>query len=138
MPVDLDRHRSLVSMLQEAFATHADRVALVSLGAELTYGQLDQHSQAWAAWLQSLDLPRGARVAIMLPNMLASPVTLIGTLKAGTVADMVVLDARATPEMALRADRIETLAEELFLLMIMGDDRAVAQTYVAGAAQKDV
>jgi len=51
---------------------------------------------------------------------------------------MVVLDARATPEMALRADRIETLAEELFLLMIMGDDRAVAQTYVAGAAQKDV
>ena len=62
----------------------------------------------------------------------------IGTLRAGSVADMVVLDARATPEMALRADRIETLAEELFLLMIMGDDRAVAQTYVAGAAQKDV
>jgi guanine deaminase len=62
----------------------------------------------------------------------------IGTLKAGSVADMVVLDARATPEMTLRADRIETLAEELFLLMIMGDDRAVAQTYVAGAAQKDV
>ncbi|MCW1955708.1 MAG: guanine deaminase [Roseobacter sp.] len=62
----------------------------------------------------------------------------IGTLEAGSVADMVVLDSRATPEMALRADRIETLAEELFLLMIMGDDRAVAQTYVAGAAQKDV
>ncbi|MCV2893586.1 guanine deaminase [Lentibacter sp. XHP0401] len=60
----------------------------------------------------------------------------IGTLEVGTAADMVVLDARATPEMALRADRIETLAEELFLLMIMGDDRAIAQTYVGGAAQK--
>jgi len=62
----------------------------------------------------------------------------IGTLEAGTAADMVVLNARATPEMRLRADRIETLAEELFLLMIMGDDRSVAQTYVGGVAQKDI
>lgn len=60
----------------------------------------------------------------------------IGTLDAGSAADMVVLDARATPEMALRAERIETLAEELFLLMIMGDDRAITQTYVGGAPQK--
>lgn len=86
MPVELERHGSLVSLLQEAFAKHADRVALVSLGAELTYGELDKQSTAWAAWLQSLDLPRAARVAIMLPNMLASPVTLVGTLKAGCVA----------------------------------------------------
>lgn len=62
----------------------------------------------------------------------------IGTLEAGSTADMVVLDARATPEMALRAERIETLAEELFLLMIMGDDRAIVETYVGGAAQKGV
>ncbi|MBU2981299.1 guanine deaminase [Lentibacter algarum] len=60
----------------------------------------------------------------------------IGTLEAGSAADMVVLDAGATPEMRLRQERVESLAEELFLLMIMGDDRAVAQTYVAGVAQK--
>ncbi len=60
----------------------------------------------------------------------------IGTLEAGTAADMVVLDAGATPEMRLRQERVETLAQELFLLMIMGDDRSVAQTYVAGVAQK--
>lgn len=59
----------------------------------------------------------------------------IGTLQAGTAADVVVLDARATPAMALRMDAAETLAEELFVLMMMGDDRAVAQTYVAGKAQ---
>ncbi|TJZ94165.1 guanine deaminase [Paracoccus gahaiensis] len=60
----------------------------------------------------------------------------IGTLAPGSMADLVVLDARATPAMALRMERARTLAEELFILQIMGDDRAVAQTYVAGRAQK--
>lgn len=60
----------------------------------------------------------------------------IGTLDAGSDADLVVLNARATPAMALRADRITTLDEELFLLTTMGDDRAVVQTYVAGRAMK--
>ena len=60
----------------------------------------------------------------------------IGTLEAGTDADFVVLDARATPEMALRADRISGLADELFLLQTLGDDRAVVETFVAGQAMK--
>ncbi|KGJ04020.1 guanine deaminase [Paracoccus halophilus] len=61
----------------------------------------------------------------------------IGTLDVGTDADLVVLDSRATPAMALRMARAETLAEELFILQIMGDDRAIAQTYVAGQAMLD-
>ncbi|MEM1345890.1 MAG: guanine deaminase, partial [Pseudomonadota bacterium] len=56
----------------------------------------------------------------------------IGTLEAGTEADVVVLDARATPAMALRMERVETLAEELFVLQTLGDDRAVRAVYVAG------
>ena len=60
----------------------------------------------------------------------------IGTLEAGTDADLVVLDARATPAMALRMERASTLAEELFVLQILGDDRAVVQTYVAGQPRK--
>ncbi len=56
----------------------------------------------------------------------------IGTLAPGTEADVVVLDCRATPAMALRAETVATLAEELFLLETLGDDRAVAATYVAG------
>lgn len=61
----------------------------------------------------------------------------IGTLDPGSDADLVVLNVNATPAMALRAERAETLAEELFILQIMGDDRAVAQTYVAGKPVKD-
>ena len=60
----------------------------------------------------------------------------IGTLDEGTDADLVVLDARATPAMSLRMETVETLAEELFLLQTLGDDRAVAEVYVAGKPAK--
>lgn len=60
----------------------------------------------------------------------------VGTLDPGTDADIVVLDARATPAMALRMERAGTLAEELFLLQTMGDDRAVRAVYVAGRPVK--
>ena len=60
----------------------------------------------------------------------------IGTLDVGTDADLVVLDARATPAMRLRADTVETLAQELFLLQTLGDDRSVVETYVAGRPAK--
>ncbi len=74
-------------------------------------------------------ITRGNAVALGLQDK-------IGTLDAGSDADIVVLDSSATPAMALRAERITTLAEELFLMQIMGDDRSIAQTYVAGVAQK--
>jgi len=60
----------------------------------------------------------------------------IGTLDVGTDADLVVLDASATPAMRIRMERIETLAQELFLLQTMGDDRAVREVYVAGRRAK--
>ncbi|MCR9089445.1 MAG: guanine deaminase [Rhodobacteraceae bacterium] len=60
----------------------------------------------------------------------------IGTLDPGSEADIVVLNAHATPAMALRMARAESLAEELFVLQMMGDDRAVVETYVSGQPQK--
>lgn len=60
----------------------------------------------------------------------------IGTLEAGTDADIVVLNAGATPEMAIRLQTVGSLSEELFLLQTLGDDRAVVETYVAGVALK--
>ncbi|MDB5525706.1 MAG: guanine deaminase [Rhizobium sp.] len=60
----------------------------------------------------------------------------IGTLEVGTDADLVVLDGAATPAMALKMEVVKTLAEELFLMQTMGDDRTIAETYVAGRAVK--
>lgn len=62
--------------------------------------------------------------------------TEFGTMAPGTYADLVVLDARATPAMRVKMERVETLAEELFLLQTLGDDRAVAETYIAGHPAK--
>jgi guanine deaminase len=60
----------------------------------------------------------------------------IGTLDEGTDADIVVLNAAATPAMRLRMETVTCLSEELFLLQTLGDDRAVVETYVAGKASK--
>jgi guanine deaminase len=60
----------------------------------------------------------------------------VGTLDVGTDADIVVLDSSATPAMRLRMERTATLAEELFLLQTLGDDRAVREVYVAGRPAK--
>ena len=61
----------------------------------------------------------------------------IGSIEAGKEADLVVLDSRATPAMAHRMETADgDLAAELFALVMMGDDRAVRQTYVAGVPRK--
>nr|WP_321483584.1 guanine deaminase [uncultured Cohaesibacter sp.] len=60
----------------------------------------------------------------------------IGTLDVGSEADIVVLDSAATSAMALRMETCQSLAEELFILQIMSDDRSVAETYIAGEPMK--
>ena len=61
----------------------------------------------------------------------------IGSLEPGHEADIVVLDAEATPALRLRTQRAENIKELLFALMIMGDDRAVRATYIAGMLAHD-
>ncbi len=83
--IDPSRYCSLVAMLEEAFATFRTRHAFDSLGSTLTYGQLDDLSKALGAWLQSRGLSPGARVALMLPNVLQYPVAIAAVLRAGYV-----------------------------------------------------
>jgi guanine deaminase len=56
----------------------------------------------------------------------------VGSLDPGCFADIVVLDPRATPLLKSRQELSESLEDLLFALMILGDDRAVRATYVAG------
>ncbi len=85
VPAEIDpaRYPSLVTMFEESFSVYAKREACVCMGTRLTYSELDDTSRRLAAWLQGLGLARGARVAIMMPNVLQYPVALIAILRAG-------------------------------------------------------
>jgi guanine deaminase len=58
----------------------------------------------------------------------------VGRLAPGQEADLVVLDLASTPAISQRADRAESIWEAIFPTIMMGDDRAIAQVYVAGRA----
>jgi long-chain acyl-CoA synthetase len=81
--IDPSLYASLVALFTESFETHRRKDAFICMGKSLTFAQLDEASRAFAAWLQSKGLKRGARVAIMLPNVLQNPVAMIGILRAG-------------------------------------------------------
>ena len=85
VPAEIDpaRYPSLVAMFEESFQAYATRDACVCMGKSLTYAELDAASRAFAAWLQSKGLQRGARVAIMMPNVLQYAVAIAGILRAG-------------------------------------------------------
>ncbi len=83
--IGIDDVPSLVALFEKSCTTYANKVAFISMGATLTYRQLDQRSREFAAWLQSLGLKKGDRVALMMPNLLQYPVALFGTLRAGCV-----------------------------------------------------
>ncbi|TEA76811.1 AMP-binding protein [Allopusillimonas ginsengisoli] len=79
------KYDSLVSILEESCGRHADSIAYYSLGASMTYAELDKYSGQFAAWLQAKGLKKGDRVSLMMPNLLQYPVCLFGTLRAGGV-----------------------------------------------------
>jgi long-chain acyl-CoA synthetase len=85
VPTDIDpsQYASLVALLEESFARFADRKAFICMDKAISYHDLDTMSLAFAAFLQSKGLAKGARVAIMLPNVLQYPVATAGVLRGG-------------------------------------------------------
>ncbi|HQU80994.1 MAG TPA: long-chain-fatty-acid--CoA ligase [Azonexus sp.] len=83
--ISIDHVPSLVALFEDACRKYADKMAYVSMGREMTYGELDSLTRDFAGWLQSLGLKKGDRVALMMPNLLQYPVALFGTLRAGCV-----------------------------------------------------
>ncbi len=120
----------------ERLNTAGVRIALATdVGGGTSYSMLRTAAEAYKVMqLQGQNLPALAAFDLMTRRNAAALglENEIGTLAPGAFADLVVLDARATPAMAHRMEVARNLEEELFVLMTLGDDRAVRQTYIAG------
>ena len=81
--IDTEQFSSLNQLLEDSFKRHASKPFSVCMDRWMSYGELDELSSALGAWLQSLGLEPGARVAIMLPNVPQFAVTMAAILRAG-------------------------------------------------------
>ncbi|MCD1279389.1 MAG: AMP-binding protein [Psychrobacter sp.] len=74
---------SLIDILEQNFINHAGKTAFACMDVKLSYEELDRYSKQVAAYLQSLGLQKGDKVAVMMPNILQLPVAVLGVLRAG-------------------------------------------------------
>jgi long-chain acyl-CoA synthetase len=88
VPADIDvtQYSSLVELLEESFAKFRERKAFICMDKSITYRDLDEMSLAFGAYLQSKGLQKGARVALMMPNVLQYPIATAAVLRAGYAA----------------------------------------------------
>ena len=80
MPAD---DTSLIDIFEQSFAKHSNKIAFTCMGSSLTFQEVDLYSLQVAAYLQTLGLTKGDKVAVMMPNILQLPITVIGVLRAG-------------------------------------------------------
>lgn len=83
--INADKYASLVDLFEESCSKHSEKIAFVCMGCEISYARLYQLSSQFASYLQQLGLKKGARVAIMMPNILQYPIVLFAVLRAGYV-----------------------------------------------------
>ena len=82
--INIDQYANLNDILAETVQKHGDKPAVTNLGLTLSYQELSQKVEDFAAYLQhDLGLQKGDKLALMMPNLLQYPIALFGALKAG-------------------------------------------------------
>jgi long-chain acyl-CoA synthetase len=81
--IDVNEYASVREVFEESCGRYAARPAFSCMGKTITFGELDTLSAAFGAYLQGAGCEKGARVALMMPNILQYPVCLFGILRAG-------------------------------------------------------
>jgi len=81
--IDVNAYRSIPHLFDENIGKYRDRPAYICMGKTITFGEVERLSTAFGAWLQSKGLSKGARVAVMMPNILQYPAAVFGILRAG-------------------------------------------------------
>ncbi|RBW45059.1 long-chain-fatty-acid--CoA ligase [Psychromonas sp. B3M02] len=87
---------NLVDMVEDTFERYLEHTAFINMGHELTFSELEEKSRHIASYLQHVtSLKKGDRVAVMMPNLLQYPITLLGILRAGLI--VVTVNPLSTP-----------------------------------------
>ena len=109
--IDMSEFASLADLFEQGARKFGARTAYVNMGKTLSYAELDVLSERFAAFLQGeLGLQRGARVALMMPNVLQYPVAMFGALRAGcTVVNVNPLYTARELEHQLRDSGADTI-----------------------------
>ena len=86
--IDFDEYKSLVDMFEKTTQRFNNKKAFTNFGVSITFNQVSSYTNNLAAFLQNkLNLPKGSRVAIMMPNLLQYPISTFGILKAGLIVE---------------------------------------------------
>ncbi|MEM8900456.1 MAG: AMP-binding protein [Bacteroidota bacterium] len=83
--INPDQYSSVMELLEISFEKYKDAEAFECMGKVYTYGEIDKMSRNFAAYLQSLGLQKGDRIALQMPNLLQYPVALFGAIRAGLI-----------------------------------------------------
>jgi long-chain acyl-CoA synthetase len=83
--INVEQYPSLVALIEESFKKYRDLPAYKFMGKTVTFGQVDDQSRAFAAYLQAQGFEKGDRIAIMMPNVPQYPVAVAAVLRAGYV-----------------------------------------------------
>jgi long-chain acyl-CoA synthetase len=81
--IDLDGYSSILDLFDKALEDYSSRSAYLNFGKSLTFSEWDSLSRDFAAYLQSVGLQKGDRIALMMPNIMQYPVAIMGALRAG-------------------------------------------------------
>ena len=130
--IDASAYRSVSQLLEDSFRKNRDRRAFLCMGRAITYRELDDMSKKLAAWFQAKGVKPGARVALMMPNVLQYPVAIAAVLRAGYI--VVNVNPLYTPrelEHQLRDSGAEAI-------VILENFAATLQAVIANTAIKHV
>ena len=83
--IDWTQYRSIAQLVEESLRKYAARPAYECMGKSISFAQVDEQSRNLGAWLQAQGLPKGARIALMMPNILQYPIAIAAVLRAGYV-----------------------------------------------------
>jgi len=131
--IDPDMYPSLVEMFEHSVKKYADQPAFINMGEVMTFRKLEEHSRAFAAYLQNeLGLTKGDRVALMMPNLLQYPVALFGVLRAGMIA------VNVNPLYTARELKHQLIDAEVTAIVIVSNFASSLQQVVKKTAIKHI